>query len=71
MPEQQSVVFKVPGISCDGCAGSIQKILDAVTGVEESSVEVSEKTVSISFSQDQVTEEHLRTRLAEAGYPTE
>lgn len=60
--------FSVPGIVCDGCAGTIKETLGSVPGVFEVSVDVAGKTVIVTHD-DRTSREALGTALEIAGYP--
>jgi Cu+-exporting ATPase len=60
--------FTVPGISCEGCAGTIRQTLGGLPGVEEVSVDVVAKRVAIRHGRG-VDDRALARALADAGYP--
>src|SRR4051812_29320106 len=60
--------FSAPGISCEGCAGTIKKALGAVPHVSGVDVDVDAKTVTVAHD-DAVGRDALADALAHAGYP--
>lgn len=62
-------IFIAPDIECDGCAGSIRKALGASTGVENVSVDVSHKRVTVEFDPAQTSDVALAELLDEIGFP--
>ncbi len=60
--------FTAPGITCEGCAGTIKKTLSSVPDVSEVSVDVSTKTVTIRHGEG-VRLEAMKDALARVGYP--
>ena len=57
-----------PGISCEGCAGTIKRTLGAVTGVSTVSVDVARKQVTVRHD-GRVSRDGLASALGAAGYP--
>ncbi len=62
-------VFKVPKIKCEGCAETITKALDGLTGVTGRRVGIPEKEVRVEFDPARIDEGRVRRALAEAGFP--
>ncbi|HMB07224.1 MAG TPA: YHS domain-containing protein, partial [Isosphaeraceae bacterium] len=60
--------FRAPGISCQGCANTIEKALGTIPDVSRVSVDVAKKTVTVSHG-ERVERETLEGALAGAGYP--
>lgn len=61
-------VFSSPGITCEGCAGSIKKSLGKVPGVSDVGVDVAARTVEVIH--DEATRpETIGAVLERAGYP--
>lgn len=57
-----------PGISCEGCAGTIKRALSAVPGVSTVAVDVARKRVSVGHD-ERVSRDGLASALGAAGYP--
>lgn len=62
------VAFKVPGMTCGGCANSVRKALGAVSGVEDIQIDVPGKEVRLSGAADPAA---LRKALSDAGFEPE
>jgi len=60
--------FSVPGISCEGCAGSIKRALGSIEGVAAVGVDVASKTVTVNHD-ERAGPEALASALGRAGYP--
>lgn len=60
-------VLSVPDMSCGHCKATVEKALLTVEGVEQASVDLETKTVSVEHA-DSVSEDTLRGAVAEAGY---
>lgn len=68
--EMARVVVSAPDIECEGCAGAITRSLGKAPGVQEVSVDVDAKQVSIEYGAEQVGLRALLARLAGAGFPS-
>jgi copper chaperone CopZ len=60
--------FTAPGISCQGCANTIEQTLARIPDVAGVTVDVPNKTVTVSHG-EHVPTQNLATALAGAGYP--
>jgi len=61
-----TVTYSVPAIHCDHCAMSIREEVSAVEGVEDVDVDLASKLVTIHGHE--LSDEHLRAAIHEAGY---
>ncbi|WP_448207066.1 heavy-metal-associated domain-containing protein [Azospirillum sp. sgz302134] len=62
------VAFKVPGMTCGGCAASVRKALGAVAGVEDVQIDLATKDVRVTGAPDAAA---LRDALDKAGFEAE
>jgi len=62
--------YKVPEISCEGCANAIKRALTSEPGVEQVDVDLDAKTVRVTYDADRSTADAIRDRIGEAGYDT-
>ena len=60
--------FLSPGITCEGCAGTIKRLLAAVPGVRDVGVDVAAKRVIVEH-EDSAAVDALEAALNDAGYP--
>jgi P-type Cu+ transporter len=60
--------FSAPGITCEGCAGTIKQALDAIPGVSDVSVDVGRKTVRV-LHDEPAGRDALASALERVGYP--
>ena len=60
--------FLAPGISCEGCAGTIRRALGGLPGVVTVDVDVPRKAVAVTHD-DATTPAALRAEARRAGYP--
>ncbi len=64
----RTVKLQVDGMTCAGCAKSVEKALCAVNGVEEASVNFISKTAVISVQDAAANEQSLIAAVKRAGY---
>lgn len=57
--------YRVPGISCDHCKNAIEGEVGHLDGVDQVTVDVEAKTVSVAGS---ATDDSVRAAIDEAGY---
>jgi copper chaperone CopZ len=58
-------VYRVPGISCDHCKTAIEGEVSKVAGVDEITVDVARRVVSVIGTADDAA---VRAAIDEAGY---
>ena len=49
--------YEVQGMSCGGCASTIEEALKNIKGVRSASVDLASKSVSIDFDEDVASED--------------
>jgi len=59
--------YLVDGMTCGHCAGSVQREVQAVPGVEDAHVDLSAKTVTVKTAAP-VADDSIAAAVAEAGY---
>lgn len=64
----EKLTFPVTGMSCAGCASSVENILRKTSGVEEANVNFAASTVLVDYDSSVVTKEELKSNLLSAGY---
>jgi len=62
------ILLTVPGISCRGCADTIEAYLNGEEGIEEVEVSAAAKTVRLVYHPDVVSADHIKSALARIGY---
>ena len=62
------ILLTVPGISCRGCADTIEAYLNGEEGIEEVEVSAAAKTVRLVYHSDVVSADHIKSALARIGY---
>jgi len=61
-------VFKVSGMHCAGCAGTIERVLGKTAGVRSASVSSASESVLVEFDENKVSEPDLAKAVSSAGY---
>ncbi len=62
------IQLSIQGMSCQHCAGSVQKALQAVDGVDRVEVDLQQGSATVHTSGDQVSKEQLIQIVKEQGY---
>jgi copper chaperone len=60
--------LSVPGISCDHCKMSIEQAVGELPGVDAVEVDISARTVDLSFDEAAVGLDHIIDVIEEVGY---
>ncbi len=66
--DAQRCVIKVGGMTCDGCAATLQGVLKKVPGVNQAAVSYKEGQAVITLTPDRVGESDLQQAVEKAGY---
>lgn len=66
--ESKTVSFGIEGMSCDGCANSIERVLGRIPGVRESNVTFKSKEAVVTFDPSRADEGSLMAAITKAGY---
>jgi len=64
------VALKVAGMTCQGCVRSVQKVLEAIPGVEHAEVFLEKGQARVSFDPAQTGLDAFKAAIADAGYET-
>ncbi|MBG9984424.1 heavy-metal-associated domain-containing protein [Aerococcaceae bacterium DSM 111022] len=60
--------YNVEGLSCAGCARTVENTLKDISGVDNASVNLAEKTAAVSYTDSNITFETLSNAVADSGY---
>ena len=60
--------FNVPEMSCGHCKAAVERELNKLSGVENSSADFEKGTVEVSYDESRVTTGELENAIEEAGY---
>lgn len=63
-----NVVIGVEGMSCNHCKMSVEKALKTLDGVENATVDLAAKTVSVDYNPSVVDGDSLKKTIEDAGY---
>ena len=63
-----TVTFKIEGMHCDGCAATIQSLLERNAGVHKAVASFKEGEARLLYDSDAVTEEQLVAVIEKSGY---
>lgn len=61
-------VIKCEGMTCTGCEGTVEKSVMTLKGVKNVKADHVNKTVTVKYSKDDVTQEQLENAITEVGY---
>lgn len=64
----KSATFPVTGMTCAGCANSIQSMLEHTDGVKEAMVNFAANSVRITWDEDKINETGIRKAVQQVGY---
>lgn len=67
MPEN-IIKLSVEGMSCSHCERAIKNALSELNGVSDIEVDLSEKTVTVKYDEDLITEINLKEVIEDVGY---
>ncbi len=63
-----TAILHVEGMTCKHCKMSVENALKTLDGVQNATVDLDSKTVSIDYDPAVVDEESLKKIIGEAGY---
>ncbi|MCQ4937428.1 MULTISPECIES: copper chaperone CopZ [Anaerotignum] len=64
----EETVLKVEGMSCEHCVKAVQKAVGALPGIENVSVDLKGKTVSVKYNPEQSTLDKIKAEIDDQGY---
>ena len=60
--------FKIEGMQCSGCAGTIQALLQSSAGVRKASAEFDTREARVLYDSAAVSEDQLAAAIEKAGF---
>ncbi len=66
----QEQTIKIEGMSCQGCVGSVERVLMALAGVEQVEVSLEQGQARVRFDPQQLSEAAVRAAIVSAGFET-
>ena len=64
----ESITLKIDGMTCQGCVGSVTRVLSSITGVAKVDVTLQPGQATINFDPSKTTVDELRESIAGAGF---
>jgi copper chaperone len=64
----RTISFKVHGMTCNGCAASVTRVLQAVAGVERATVVLESGSAEVAFDPARASVAALKLAVEDAGY---
>ncbi|MEM1079015.1 MAG: heavy metal translocating P-type ATPase [Pseudomonadota bacterium] len=68
-PRVATTTLTVTRMSCASCAGRVERLLEAIPGVEEASVNLTAETATLSYLEGATSPAQLLAAVTEAGFP--
>ena len=66
----ETITLKVTGMFCEGCAGSVTRVLSRVAGVQQAKVDLDKEQATVSFDPGQAKLDDMKQAIRGAGYNT-
>jgi copper chaperone CopZ len=60
--------FQVQGMSCDGCAQRLKRVLECAEGVKDAEVSFGDRTTKVTYDRRQQTADTIERTIREAGF---
>jgi copper chaperone CopZ len=64
----KTTIFKIEGMNCDGCAGTIQTLIEKEPGVRMASVSFDERAARVLYDPQSVQESRLIDLIQKPGF---
>lgn len=64
----EKITIKVEGMSCGHCKAAVEKALKETNGVRDAEVNLTSKSVDVSYDQDRIDRADLVNAIEDAGY---
>jgi copper chaperone len=64
----ETITLNVPGMSCSHCEHAIKGAVKKLDGVDDITINLTDKIVKVSFSPEKVTENSIRSAIEDQGY---
>lgn len=60
--------IQIDGMTCGGCAATVERVLKAQTGVNQAKVDLAAKTAAVEFDPTHTNLADLQAAIEDAGY---
>ena len=67
----KETTLKVPALHCSSCAGTVERHVKVLPGVEATDVDASSKLVRVTYDESKVSLDRIREALDEIGFYAE
>jgi copper chaperone len=64
----ETIALKVSGMTCDGCVGSVTRVLKAVPGVTAVAVQLTPGRAEVTYDPARTAPATLKAAIEDAGY---
>ena len=64
----ETITLNVPGMSCSHCEHAIKGAVSGLDGVSEIIIDLTGKTVKVSFNPGKVTVDSIKSTIEDQGY---
>ncbi|MBN1330027.1 MAG: heavy-metal-associated domain-containing protein [Candidatus Heimdallarchaeota archaeon] len=71
MEKNIKITFKISGMSCNGCAASIGRVVSRLEGVSNAEASFNEGSAVIEFNESQIKKEKIIESIENLGYKVE
>ena len=67
----QAATLKIPALHCGGCATTVTRSLESLTGVQVTETDPDSKLVQLEFDDSTITLDEIREALDQVGFSPE
>ena len=64
-----SITIRIQGMHCDGCTQRVKRVLEREPGVRKAAVSFEAGEARVTYDEQGVTTDRLRSAIERAGYP--
>ncbi|MBN2441380.1 MAG: copper chaperone CopZ [Spirochaetales bacterium] len=64
----ETITLNVPGMSCSHCEHAIKGAVKKLDGVDDVIIDLTDKTVEVSFHPEKVSEDSIKSAIEDQGY---
>ena len=64
----ETITLNVPGMSCSHCENAIKGAVGNLDGVDNVDIDLTGKTVKVSYNPGKVSEDSIKTAIEDQGY---
>ena len=67
----KDIKLKIEGMHCTGCSNRLEKVLNNTDGIEKAEVNFEQKEATITYNEEKIAEEQIKSKIGEAGFKAE